>query len=71
MGKEAGRFLGYAYLFSDQVTIERMFHDYGARGDYRARIDLIRLVVQCAIVALITGGLLYTLKDKRTETSEK
>jgi hypothetical protein len=34
-------------------------------------IDLVRLIIQCGIVSLITGGLLYTLKDKKTKGSGK
>jgi hypothetical protein len=43
--------MGYAFLFSDY-------------GD--AHIDSIRLIIQCGIVGLITGTLLYTLKDKKS-----
>jgi len=35
------------------------------------QLDFGRLGLQCGIVAIITGGLLYTLKDKKTETGGK
>jgi hypothetical protein len=68
---KAGRFLGYAYLFSDLRTINRMSGESRSEfiGDLPARIDLNRLFVQYAIVALITGGLLFVLKDKKTKTN--
>ncbi len=62
---DKGRMVGYAYLFSDGN-----FQQF-RRGDIRAHIDLVRLLIQCAIVGLITGGLLYTLKDKKAEGAER
>lgn len=53
---------GYAYLFSGYPIIG---------FSYEAHIDLVRLIIQCAIVGLITGALLYTLKDKKAERAEK
>lgn len=44
-----GEFAGYAYLFSNWL----------------GSLDLVRLIIQCAIVGLITGALLYTLKDEK------
>jgi hypothetical protein len=50
---ERGHFAGHAYLFSEGWTLRN------------AHIDLVRLIIQCVIVGLITGTLLYTLKDKK------
>ncbi len=47
---------------------------YGGRQRYYqfilsiyGNIDIIRLCVQWAMVAVITGGLIYTLKDKKDD----
>lgn len=48
-----GQIAGHAYLFSDSNEL------------HHAHIDLVRLIIQCAIVGLITGALLYTLNDKK------
>ena len=44
-------FVGYAFLF------------YGGN---KTHIDLVRLIVQCAIVGLITGVSFYTLNNKKS-----
>lgn len=35
------------------------------------KIDTTRLIIQCVIVCLITGALLFTLKDKKAEGGGK
>jgi nitric oxide reductase large subunit len=52
------KFVGHAYLFSDG-------------NSYKSHIDLVRLIIQCAIVGLITGVLLYTLNVKKAEDGGK
>jgi magnesium-transporting ATPase (P-type) len=52
-----GRPVVYASLFSNESHL--------------VHIDFIRLIIQCTIVALITGGLVYTLQDKKTEGDGK
>ena len=37
---------------------------YGRTG---IRIDILRLLVQWAIIAVVTGGLVYTFKDKKSK----
>jgi hypothetical protein len=53
-----GEFDGYAYLFS-------------GGNSYKTHIDLVRLIIQCIIVGLITGGLLYTLNVKKADDGGK
>jgi len=67
---------GYTYLFSNEIpTCNRK--DYRYYDDWRrsafvpAHIDFVRLIIQCGIIGLITGGLLYSLKDKKAEGSGK
>jgi hypothetical protein len=55
--------VGYNYLFSKGV--------YLWDGSHPAHIDFVRLLIRCAIVALITATLFYILKDKKTETGVK
>ena len=54
------QFVGYVFLFSNGRTLP-----------YAAHIDLVRLILQCAIVGLITGALLYTLNSKKAEGDKK
>ncbi len=57
MGKS--KFEGYALLFSGPSSDS-------LGGGYRGvqpRIDFTRIIMQCAIVCLITGALLYTLNN--------
>jgi len=61
---EQGESMGYAYLFSDIILGESPHQSH-------AHIDFAGFIIQCAIVGLITGALLYTLKDKKTETARK
>jgi hypothetical protein len=61
---EGGQIAGYAFLYSDG-TFQPTYHTI------YAHIDLVRLVIQCAIVGLITGALLYTLNDKKAEGGGK
>jgi len=81
---KTGHRRGYANLFSDGISFVdrpvehfknpitgKMFADRPHYGFVEAHIDFIRLIIQCAIVGLITGGLVYTLKDKKTEGSGK
>jgi hypothetical protein len=63
---------GYAFLFSDIISV--LDHEGVFGNTYEsvpAHIDLVRLIIQCAIVGLITGALLYTLDNKKSETGEK
>jgi len=64
---------GYAYLFSDRISVvepKSWPSSYTSYISVRAHIDFVRLIIQCAIVGLITGVLLYTLKDKKDEGAE-
>ncbi len=63
---EGSFFRGYAYLFSAGRIFVRSYNVY-----IPAHIDFVRLIIQCAIVGLITGVLLYTLNDKKAEGSGK
>lgn len=60
--------VGYAQLFSRQISIAYSSYD---TKEVDAHIDIARLIIQCAIVGLITGALLYTLKDKKAEGGGK
>jgi hypothetical protein len=60
--------VGYAQLFSREISIA--YSSYDTR-EVDAHIDVVRLIIQCVIVGLITGALLYTLKDKKNEGSGK
>jgi hypothetical protein len=55
--------VGYNHLFSNEV--------YLWDGSHPAHIDFVRLLIQCAIVSLITAILFCTIKDKKTETGVK
>jgi len=57
------RIVGYAFLFSDRTVGNEIYRS--------AHIYFVRLLIQCAIVGLITGGLVYTLKDKKAEGGGK
>ena len=62
---------GYAHLFFNKVSREDR-ENYDDYDEYRedfvpAHIDSVRLVIQCAIVGLITGALFYTLNSKKAE----
>lgn len=54
---------GYAFLLSDTISVD----DGWREKEIKAHIDLERLIVQCAIVSIITGGLFYTLKYKKKD----
>lgn len=56
---DEGRIAGYHFLFSDGNFYQGYQHFFGAH------IYFTRLIIQCAIVGLITGALLYTLNSKK------
>lgn len=64
----------YTFLFSNEIPIrERMnyedYDDYRRNAFVPAHIDFVRLIIQCAIVGLITGVLLFTLGNSKSATS--
>ena len=63
---EVGGERRYDFLFSNGIFIEA----YPFAIVY-CHIDTVRLVIQCVIVSLITGALLYNLKDKKAEGGGK
>ena len=64
-----GRILGHAFLVSDGYFHQPGYADWVPK--VRGEIDLVRLVIQCVIVGLITGALLYTLNSKKSEGDGK
>jgi hypothetical protein len=62
---DEGSIVGYAFLFSDGIFGQSRW------DDVHAHIDLVRLIIQCVIVGLITGALLYTLNSKKAEGGGK
>ena len=67
------KMVGYAFLFSDTISVfdQKSFDGSNMYKTVNANIDLVHLIIQCVIVALITGALFYTLKDKKSEGSGK
>jgi hypothetical protein len=66
-----GGIVDYVCLFSNG-TISIIGPNYPQTYNYMtAHIDSIRLIIQCAIVGLITGSLLYTLKNKKNKDEQK
>jgi hypothetical protein len=64
-----GRFFGYAFLFTGRFNTG--MGSRATRGREWGEIDLVRLIIQCVIVGLITGALLYTLNSKKSEDGGK
>ena len=62
---ESEEFLGDAFLFKGPLN------GTGGYLKQSPRIDSTRLMIRCAIVGLITVALLYTLKNKKSETGGK
>lgn len=56
--------------FVEKYNRERLMEEFRTSYDI-VKIDITRLIIQCLIVCLIIGGLLYTLKDRKNETGGK